>query len=556
MVTPLFIPLLCALPLQQLPDQIGGMYDRSASVDGAAAGAQFGHSLVLIGDLDFDGVREIAVGAPFEDGAVLGAGAVHVIPGGLGSTNSRFEGASADALFGWAVASAGDLSQDGHNDLLIGAPGADRVSVVDPFASELLSVTGPAGSRFGWDVISVGDVDSDGYDDFAVGAPLDSPGGITEAGSVFLHSGFDGSLIRSFHGSDPGGNFGHSILDLEDSGVGVNGFAGTAPRLLAVGAPGTVAGGHVSVFDPVDGSTVFSQDGTVSSVGSGFGMDLAAMTDADADGIEELAIAAPYWAPTILAFNVGRVETFSVPTGTSLRDLQGEESFDVFGLQIGSGDVDSDGSADLVVRSYKAAYDRIEIFSGTDSQFIASLDGAPVNAGIGIAIDGGADLNLDGYSDLVMGAPLADTAAGANAGKIVVFGFHEVLTSNRTELNSRLGGTLTFQIDFPESQRFKHYVMGVSGSTGPMQQDGVLIPLGNDRTLHRVMRGNPTFPGQQGQLDAFGDARVSFYVPRRVANPLMGTTLYFAVASADGQGLIASSIAVPLDIVGNSGGGN
>lgn len=95
--------------------------------------------------------------------------------------------------------------------------------------------------------------------------------------------------------------------------------------------------------------------------------------------------------------------------------------------------------------------------------------------------------------------------------------------------------------------------MLASGGVGPIRQDGVFLPLSNDRFLRSMVSGNPMFPGQQGQLDISGDAQVVFYVPPHLMDALIGISLNFAVVSADGVGVRASSVAVPIAIVSGSG---
>jgi hypothetical protein len=505
-----------------------------------------------LGDLDFDGVPEVLMGAPFENGV----GAVQLQGGGGSNLQLTYAGTTAGSMFGWSVANAGICSGSTHADILIGAPGADQALVYTSLLGAIwLDLSGPADSSFGWSVAALGDFNADGFDDFAVGAPNNSPGGLTEAGSVFVYSGTDGALLQTLHGAAAGDHFGYALTSLADNTIPPGGTSGSPAKLLAIGAPDTAAGGFVGVYNPVNGAPLFSANGTVLSIGSSFGYTLAAMSDLDGDGIEELVIGAPHFATGAFGFNVGKVDVYSIPNANLLLSRTGDENFNIFGRNVGAADIDGDGTTELVVRSFKSAFDRIEIFSGVSSQLLYSIEGTPEMAGLGIGIAGGADLTGEGFPDLVLGAPLADTAAGTNAGKAVVFGIHTVLSANRTTLEAEAGGTFTFQLNFPASEQFKGYMLLASGGTGPLMQDGVLVPLSNDSILHRMILNNPMFPGQEGTLDLSGDAQVSFYVPGNMLNMLIGSTLYFAAVSADGSGVRTSSVAVPIDIVSTGGGG-
>ena len=89
---------------------------------GEAGGDHFGTGLAVCGDVDGDGVREVAVGATEEWAG--GTGSVRV----FGSTTwyevLRLEG-EPESRFGRSVARAGDFNNDGLPDLVVGAPFAD-----------------------------------------------------------------------------------------------------------------------------------------------------------------------------------------------------------------------------------------------------------------------------------------------------------------------------------------------------------------------------------------------------------------------------------------------
>ena len=96
-----------------------------------------------------------------------------------------------NALFGHAVAAAGDVNGDGFGDILIGAPLFSDFTVDPPFfevgkayvylGSDSGLAATPAwttlgddqiNARLGSSVAGAGDVDGDGFDDLLVGAPL------------------------------------------------------------------------------------------------------------------------------------------------------------------------------------------------------------------------------------------------------------------------------------------------------------------------------------------------------------------------------------------------
>ncbi len=171
-------------------------------------GDQFGSAIASIGDLESDGVGDLAVGAPFDDDNGENRGAVWIlfmdsdgrvdlerkISDNEGGFNGNLDN---DDLFGSAIANIGDLNNDGVLDLAVGAPldddgGDDQGAVWVLFLDTLGRVAQSQkiselrggfdgnlsdGDQFGAAVATIGDVDNDGVTDFAIGAPRDDDGG-------------------------------------------------------------------------------------------------------------------------------------------------------------------------------------------------------------------------------------------------------------------------------------------------------------------------------------------------------------------------------------------
>ena len=100
-------------------------------------GDTFGVSVANLGDLNQDGINDLAVGAPNDDGQAINAGTVHIFylnrdgsvkPGGFEIFDDAFNPNSGD-FAGTSIANLGDINGDGINDIAVGLTGFDSPSI-------------------------------------------------------------------------------------------------------------------------------------------------------------------------------------------------------------------------------------------------------------------------------------------------------------------------------------------------------------------------------------------------------------------------------------------
>ncbi|MAE67175.1 MAG: hypothetical protein CMJ18_23185, partial [Phycisphaeraceae bacterium] len=198
---------------QKISDLVGGLTGTLDDTD------EFGVAVTGIGDLDDDGIHDLAVGAFRDDDGGTDRGAVHVLFLNADGTvkseqkiSSTVGGLSAtlddDDRIGRSVAGIGDVDGDGIEDLAVGAindddgggAGSDRGAIHVLFLNsngtvkseqKISDTTGGLAAaldiddRWGASAAGLGDLNGDGTIDLAVGSNNDDDGG-TDRGAVYV----------------------------------------------------------------------------------------------------------------------------------------------------------------------------------------------------------------------------------------------------------------------------------------------------------------------------------------------------------------------------------
>ena len=145
----------------------------------------------------------------------------------------------------------GDVNSDGVPDLAVGSPGQRAVVILSGVTGARLhtlrSPSPQVGANFGATLVEMGDGDGDGVHDFAVGAPGQDVGSCCDQGQVTVFSGVDGTRLLTLPPRpQPGANFGTALTSVGDiNGDGVPDLAVSAP---GQDARGLVDLGQVFVF--------------------------------------------------------------------------------------------------------------------------------------------------------------------------------------------------------------------------------------------------------------------------------------------------------------------
>ncbi len=395
------------------------------------SGVNFGTGVAAIGDLNGDGITELAVGA-YDVG---GKGAVYILfmtaTGAIDSFKTIGDGVGGftgtldnDDRFGYSVAALGDLDLDGVPDVAVSSEldddgGNERGAVwiiylnADGTAKSHAKISSTTqGSllaapsygigdldRFGSEVTCIGDLDNDGMQDIAVSAIFDDDGGGNRGAVWIIFLNRNGSIKDFQKISDTQGGFTGTLANFTFWGSGVANIGdldGDGIQDLLVGqeledAGGTDKGSVWVLFMNRSGTVKGYKELRNGLTGTGlpsmgdngyFGSACAGLGDIDGDNIPDVAVGANgtdggRGAVYILMLNTnGTVKAYqkiSYNTG----GLTGPLDFnDFFGNSVVSlGDLNGDGKTDIAVG---AAFDD-DGGSDKGAVYILNLQGVATN---------------------------------------------------------------------------------------------------------------------------------------------------------------------------------
>jgi hypothetical protein len=513
-----------------------------------------GTAVAAVGDVDGDGVVDVALGAPSEPGGASSPGSVRVVSGDDGSLIHEIRWVAAgEGLFGQALAGVGDADGDGVDDLVAGFPTAgpsveeSRVVLISGQSGQILIMLGTVGSdpwdAFGWSLARLGDLDGDGRQEYAVGAPSLSDEG---PGRVYvLRSSADPStdfVLYELEGLAPGDRFGISVASA--------GFvdADAVPDLIV----GSGEGGYARVYAGATGELLLH----LASGAAGFGRTVAAAGDVNGDGLGDVAVGSPDddVVDVLSGDNGALLRRFEIPSGAAANG---------FGSALADlGDRDGDGVHELFIGApFETVLDTeaagsAYVISGDTGIPLLRLSGEPSDSLFGAALAALPDTDLDGHAELLVGSPgqpplgpagggRAALYPGDLAGAIVPYGFGcpgSFLITPAIELSGepRPAGGLTLAITRGLGGSTAFVFFGLGQGFSPLANGCVLWvePL-TGPVLALPLEG--TFPGS-------GTAVVTDHVPAAVP-PGTVVTMQAFIADDGVEGGFSTTGAVQLTVL-------
>jgi hypothetical protein len=414
----------------------------------------FGRQLAA-GDFNGDSYADVLIGSYTDDDNGTSSGSAFITYGGTTiseSTSGSVYGPSSYDYLGFDLDSAGDINNDGYDDILVSAYGVDSTYIIygsntawsssediGTVADARITADSPI-YYFGYDVSAVGDFNDDGYDDFLVS----DYGSLRYDTSVYLFTGSTSGLVGDITAEVSS----YLRIDADDTGdylgytnaSGYGDFNGDGYSDISLGEysnddNGSTYGMGYVYYGPLSGDTnTASAETTINTStateAGAFGYAVAGIGDFNDDGYEELAVGAYYEASsagrTYIYFGSSTGWAASIDHDTADLIVTGVSANDYYCRPYHLGDLNGDGIDDFGIGGVA------DDTGGTNAGSVALMYGVSGSTGGAFPIDSAdarltgdnsydyvgysadaADVNGNGYRDLIVGAYGANSYSGA-----------------------------------------------------------------------------------------------------------------------------------------------
>jgi Ca2+-binding RTX toxin-like protein len=364
---------------------------------------------------------------------------------------------------------------------------APNVLASDLNGSNGFRIGGIAAFDFSGGSVSGGNLNGDGFSDLIVGAPGANPDG-ESSGQSYVVFGRSGGFAPVVNPADLNGS----------NGFRINGFAAFGRAGTSVSRAGDVNGDRITdviIGTPFDSNNALNRGESYVVFGR-------------SDGFNPV------------------VSPLSLDGSNGFR-IGGINAGDTLGVSVSSGDINGDSFSDLIIGAPSAdpgnrdSAGQVYVVFGSSRRFAPNLNLATLNANIGFRIDGLAagdrlgssvssgDVNGDGFSDVIIGAPNASPNGLNNAGRTyVVFGKRTIGVGGSVSLSNLFNSDGTrkgIKIDGAQAGERSGTSVGSTNINGDKCDDIIIgAPAANPNNLSAAGRSYVVY-GNFAVIPRFSD---------------------------------------------------
>ncbi|WP_024772766.1 T9SS C-terminal target domain-containing protein [Aquimarina macrocephali] len=521
-------------------------------INGVDSADMSGWSVKNAGDINNDTIDDLIIGAYWADpngndkfgevyvlfGTAMGMPASFDLSSLNGINGFKIDGI--DSWTGREVSSAGDINNDGIDDIMLNAiytnshqvdvgsvyviygtstgfPSTFDLNLLDGSNGFVINGVDP-GDLTGISLSNAGDINDDAIDDIIIGAQGASPNTTNKAGRSYVIFGKSLAFGSVFELSDLNGTNGFVIngVNIDDesgskvanagdiNGDGIHDIMISATGADQNGANSgqvyVIFGSNIPFSSSIELSGLNGTNGFVingEGTGDFLGGGIGSIGDINNDGIKDIAISARQSFPGKVYVIFGSTTPFS--STFELNTLNGTNGFVIEGLSVLSindaGDFNNDGINDFImgvpywVSSQRGGYivygnpgpwqNRIGI---NDINHLRIFEDG-IQENLGYDVGGIGDFNKDGISDIIIGAPAVferDEINGLTGTSYVVFGGDYCATPLNTGYPQAINETVsgfTLVVNGPETGTI-HYAILPGTFSGTIDHDAILNGTG------------------------------------------------------------------------------
>ncbi len=422
-------------------------------------GAIYGAAVSTAGDVNNDGYSDVIIGAPYYDNPQTDEGKAFLYLGsGSGLTLSAWNGESnqAGAAYGISVCTAGDVNLDDKCDVIIGAYLYDSNFVDQGKAYVYYGITGAVGlstlywsyageqanENLGISVAFAGDVNASGGSDIVIGSWQYS-NGQTNEGRIYIFYGFPGLTYfpttpyppSKFESNSPNSYFGISVSTAGD--VNSDNYCDVIAGAHQYSNGQSLEGRAYLYLGNLSATPVLSswaQEGNIANYF--FGVSVSTAGDVNGDGYADVIVGASAFLPGDLGrayVYYGNNTAQGLSTSPDWTGTDGQAGSQ-YGRGVGiAGDVNGDGYSDIIVgaptyTNGQSLEGKVYCYHGSPAGLSSAskwtVTGVPTNqtnTDFGFSVCTAGDINADGYSEVIIGAPYYDNGSALKQGRVFIY---------------------------------------------------------------------------------------------------------------------------------------